>query len=31
VVRQNISEEKINHFFEVTETINRLITNGAIF
>ena len=31
VVRQNISEEKINHFFEVTETINRLITNGDIF
>jgi DNA-binding MarR family transcriptional regulator len=31
VVRQHISEEKINHFFEVTETINRLITNGDIF
>lgn len=31
VVRQHISEEKINHFFEVTDAINRLITNGDIF
>lgn len=31
VVRKHISEEKLNHFFEVTDTINRLITNGDIF
>lgn len=30
-VRENISEEKINHFFEVTETINSLINKRAIF
>lgn len=31
VVQQNISEEKLNNFFEVTDTINRLITNREIF
>lgn len=31
VVRENISEEKLNNFFEVTETISRLITNREIF
>lgn len=30
-IRENISEEKINHFFEVTDTINRLISNKSIF
>ncbi|MBI9041701.1 MarR family transcriptional regulator [Lutibacter sp.] len=30
-VRKNISEEKIKCFFEVTETINNLIANKAIF
>lgn len=31
VIREIISEEKINHFFEVTETVNRLINQKAIF
>ncbi|MCF6297140.1 MAG: MarR family transcriptional regulator [Flavobacteriaceae bacterium] len=31
IVRENISEEKINHFFEVTETISKLINQKAIF
>jgi DNA-binding MarR family transcriptional regulator len=30
-VRKNISEEKIKCFFEVNETINKLIANKAIF
>ncbi|WP_456462111.1 MarR family winged helix-turn-helix transcriptional regulator [Lutibacter sp.] len=30
-VRKNISTEKIKHFFEVTETINKLITNKKVF
>ncbi len=30
-VRKNISEEKLNHFFEVTDTINKLITSKSIF
>jgi DNA-binding MarR family transcriptional regulator len=30
-IRENISEEKINHFFEVTQTINTLINNKRIF
>jgi len=30
-IRKHISEEKIKHFFEVTETINDLITNKKIF
>ncbi|SDX50574.1 DNA-binding transcriptional regulator, MarR family [Lutibacter oricola] len=30
-VRKHISEEKIKHFFEVTQTINTLINNKKIF
>ena len=30
-IRENISEEKIDHFFEVTDTVNRLINQKAIF
>ncbi len=30
-VRENISEEKINCFFEVAQTINNLIANKVIF
>lgn len=30
-IREIIPEEKINHFFEVTETVNRLINQKAIF
>ncbi|GAB1309506.1 MarR family transcriptional regulator [Urechidicola sp. KH5] len=30
-IRTVISEEKINHFFEVTEAINELISKKAIF
>ncbi|MFK5959548.1 MAG: MarR family winged helix-turn-helix transcriptional regulator [Lutibacter sp.] len=30
-VKKHISEEKIKNFFEVTETINNLITNKKIF
>ena len=30
-IRENLSEEKINHFFEVAETVNRLINQKAIF
>lgn len=30
-IRQHISEEKIDHFMEVTEVINRLITEKVIF
>jgi len=30
-IRENISEEKLKSFFEVTDTINRLITNRDIF
>ncbi len=30
-VRQLVSEEKINHFFEVTQAINNLIINKKIF
>jgi DNA-binding MarR family transcriptional regulator len=30
-VRSQISEEKINHFFEVTKTINKLIAEKSIF
>ena len=30
-VREHISEEKINHFFEVTQTINKLIAEKSIF
>ncbi|MGV8945251.1 MAG: MarR family winged helix-turn-helix transcriptional regulator [Lutibacter sp.] len=30
-VRKHISEEKINHFFEVTKTISKLINNKIVF
>ncbi|MDH3322775.1 MAG: MarR family transcriptional regulator [Flavobacteriaceae bacterium] len=30
-IKQNISKEKINHFFEVTEMINQLINQKLIF
>ncbi len=30
-VRAHVSEEKINHFFEVTEKINKLIAERSIF
>ena len=30
-IKENISEEKINHFFEVTDMINKLISQKAIF
>ena len=30
-VRSYISEEKLNHFFEVTEKINQLIAERAIY
>lgn len=30
-VRQNISEEKLNHFIEVSDIINELITDKKIF
>lgn len=30
-IKQHISEEKINHFFEVTQTINKLINEKIIF
>lgn len=30
-VRAQVSEEKINHFFEVTEKINQLISERSIF
>ena len=30
-IRKNISEEKINHFFEVTDVINKLINEKVIF
>jgi len=30
-IKKNISQEKIDHFFEVAQTINELITNKMIF
>ena len=30
-IKNNISEEKINHFFEVTDMINQLINQKVIF
>ena len=30
-VRKNISEEKLKHFYEVTEVINELISNKKIY
>jgi DNA-binding MarR family transcriptional regulator len=31
VIRKNLTEEKLNHFMEVSETINDLITEKKIF
>ena len=31
MVAANISEEKIKHFFEVTDIINSLISEKAVF
>lgn len=31
VVKNNISEEKLKHFYEVTETINEMISNKKIY
>ncbi|UKM63574.1 MarR family transcriptional regulator [Flavobacteriaceae bacterium GSB9] len=31
VIRANISEEKINHFYEVAETINEMVCNKKIY
>ena len=31
IIRENLSKEKIDHFFEVTDTINRLINQKIIF
>ncbi|VAW18938.1 Transcriptional regulator, MarR family [hydrothermal vent metagenome] len=30
-IKENISEEKINHFFEVTDLINQMINQKVIF
>jgi DNA-binding MarR family transcriptional regulator len=30
-IKENISEEKINHFFEVTDLINQMINQKSIF
>lgn len=30
-IKKHISEEKLNHFYEVTETINELISNKKIY
>ena len=30
-IRQNISEEKLKHFYEVTELINEMISNKKIY
>jgi MarR family transcriptional regulator, organic hydroperoxide resistance regulator len=30
-IRNNISEEKLNHFYEVAELINELVTNKKIY
>jgi len=31
MIRQNVSEEKINHFYEVSEVINNIISNKKIY
>ena len=31
IIKNNISEEKLNHFFEVADTINELIAEKKIF
>ncbi|KJD33315.1 MarR family transcriptional regulator [Tamlana nanhaiensis] len=30
-IRKSVSEEKLKHFFEVTETINELVSNKKIY
>jgi DNA-binding MarR family transcriptional regulator len=30
-IRQNVSEEKINHFYEVADVINNMISNKKIY
>jgi len=30
-IRKNVSEEKINHFYEVVEVINNMISNKKIY
>lgn len=30
-IKSNISEEKVNHFYEVAELINKMISNGKIY
>jgi len=30
-IKNNISEEKLKHFFEVTETINEMISNKKVY
>ena len=30
-IRKNISEEKLRHFYEVTEIINEMISNKKIY
>lgn len=30
-IKNNISEDKLNHFYEVTETINELVSNKKIY
>jgi len=30
-IKNNISEEKLKHFYEVTDTINELISNKKIY
>ncbi|MEZ4796516.1 MAG: MarR family transcriptional regulator [Flavobacteriaceae bacterium] len=31
VIRKHISEDKLNHFYEVAETINELVSNKKIY
>lgn len=31
VVKNHVSEEKLNHFFEVTDTINKLIADKKVY
>ena len=30
-IRNNISEEKLNHFYEVAELINEMVSNKKIY
>jgi DNA-binding MarR family transcriptional regulator len=31
IVRKNVSDEKLNHFYEVADTINELVSNKKIY